>query len=105
MHRILQTLHEHAGELIHELTDGVGLTEAEADEFLRQAGPALVASCVWQSSTLPPDRLANPAGARDVLAGMSGDRLASEVGVGLRTIVPSVLRATYSNGGTRRLEA
>ena len=112
MHRILQTLHEHAGELIHELTDGVGLTEAEADEFLRQAGPALVASCVWQSSTLPPDRLANPAGARDVLAGMSGDRLAAEVGVsparawdGLRTIVPSVLRATYSNGGTRRLEA
>jgi hypothetical protein len=102
MHLILKTLHDHSGELIHELTDEVGLTESEAKEFLRRAGPALVASCVWQSSTLTPDRLGLPSSVRDVLAGMSGERLAAEVGLssarawdGLRMVVPAVLRATY----------
>ncbi len=108
MHEILKTLDEHSGELIHELTDEVGLTESEAREFLRQAGPAVVASFVWRSSTLAPDRLGTLDSAREVLSFMSGDRLAQQVGLssrrtwdGLRALVPAVLRATYPESGGR----
>jgi len=108
LHETLRTLAEHSGELIDELTDQVGMTEAEAREFLRRAGPALVASFVWQSSTLTPERFATPDSARDVLSFMSGDRLAEQVGLtsrrawdGLRTLVPAVLRATYPEPGGR----
>jgi hypothetical protein len=100
MHRILDTLESHSGEFIHELEDGAGLTESEATALLREAGPVLLASYVWQSSTRTPEELGSPSSARDLLACMSGQRLASKVGLstartwdGLRTLVPAVLRA------------
>ena len=102
MHEILKTLDEHSGELIHELTDEVGLTETEAREFLRQA------SFVGQSPRIAPERLATPDSVRDVLTFMSGDRLARQTGIssrrawdGLRALVPAVLRATYPESGGR----
>ena len=100
MHQIKRTLEEHSDELIDELTDGIGLTQTEAVLFLREAGPALIASYVWHSSTLPPSGLATEQGARELLSGMSGRHLAPRVGLssartwdGLRALVPAVLRA------------
>jgi hypothetical protein len=104
MHRILQTLENHSGELIHELEDEVGLTEAEATVFLREAAPELLASYVWQSSRRTPEELESPSCTRDLLASMSGARLASRVGLssartwdGLRALVPAVLRAAHAD--------
>ena len=101
MHQILKTLEEHSSELIDELTDGIGLTETEAAVFLREAGPALIASYVWRSSTLSPGAMASPNGARELLSGISGRQLAPRVGLssartwdGLRALVPAVLRVT-----------
>jgi hypothetical protein len=100
MHQIMRTLEEHSDELIDELTDGIGLTQTEAVLFLREAGPALIASYVWQSSILPPSGLATEHGARELLSGISGRDLAPRVGLssartwdGLRALVPAVLRA------------
>ena len=101
MHQILRTLEQHSDALIDELADEVGFTETEAVLFLREVTPDLLASYVWQSSQLTPERLAQPDVSRDVLGSMSGDRLAPRVGLssartwaGLRALVPAVLRAT-----------
>jgi hypothetical protein len=104
MHRILETLESHSGEFIHELEDEVGLTESEAVALLREAGPVLLASYVWHSSTRTPEEFGTPSSARDVLASMSGESLASKVGLssartwdGLRALVPAVLRAAHED--------
>ena len=106
MHKILETLEQHSGELIHELSDEVGFTETEAAVFLKEATPDLLASYVWQSARFSSGRAAPPVVAREVLGSMNGERLAPRVGqsssrtwAGLRALVPAVLRASSAEPG------
>ena len=94
-----RALHDRSGELMHRLTGDVGFTEPQAEEFLRVAGPAVLASYQWQADALQRTGLSRTDAARDLLAAIPGNQLASTVGVsprtawdGLRTLIPSILQ-------------
>lgn len=99
-----RALREHGDSLTHQLADTVGLSRREAEVFLREAGSALLDSWRWQSDRLGGDPVRSKDGVRDLLAGISGRRLAPRVGLssertweGLRALVPAVVRATAAS--------
>lgn len=103
MELLERALHEHGERLAGQLADAVGLSPEQAELFLREAGPALVDSWRWQADRLGADGAPSEDGARDLLAGISGRRLAPRVGLtsertweGLRALVPAVLRASFA---------
>jgi hypothetical protein len=106
MDLIERALSEHGASLAGQLADVVGLTRQEAEVFLREAGPALIDSWRWQADRMGADVVHSQDGVRDLLAGISGRRLAPRVGLtsertweGLRVLVPAVVRASVSTPG------
>ena len=94
-----RALQDRSGELMHRLTGDVGFTEPQAEEFLRVAGSAVVASYEWQAEALHRTGLSTADAASELLAAIPGNRLASTIGVssrtawdGLRTLIPSILQ-------------
>ena len=90
---------------MQHLTCEAGFSARQAERFLGAAGPALVRSYEWQADALGPDPLGTPANVRELLSGISGRAVASEVGLsteqtwdGLRTLVPAVLRPAAQAG-------
>lgn len=97
---VQKVLSEQSSELVQVLTRDTGMSRRQAELFLREAGPALVASYRWQEEELAPEGLASPTAARDILSGISGRALAPKVGLssertwdGLRSLVPAVVRS------------
>jgi hypothetical protein len=95
-----RALQDRSGELMHRLTGDVGFTRPQAEDFLRVAATALLASYEWQADHLERSGLSTTSAARDLLAAIPGDKLAAHVGVssrtawdGLRTLVPSILES------------
>ena len=98
-----RVLHEHGESLADQLARTMGLSEAQAEIFLREAGSALIDSWRWQADRMGAESVCSEDGVRDLLSGISGRRLAPRVGLtsertweGLRTLVPAVLRASVS---------
>lgn len=96
-----RVLDENSGKLLDALRGEAGFTMAQAEAFLREAGPALIESYQWQAADLQAAHLGSPAAVRDLLAGISGRTLASRVGLssartwdGLRVLVPAAVCAS-----------
>jgi len=94
-----RALQDRSGELMHRLTDDVGFTEPQAEEFLRVAGSAVMASYEWQADALNRTGISTADAARELLSAIPGHRLATTIGVsprtawdGLRTLIPSILQ-------------
>lgn len=98
MDHVEDVLREHSAELIDLLRGDTGLTPSQARDFFQLAGPALVESWRWWShSNGRSPAHARPA-AREILALMPGNSLATATGLeparawqGLRTMVPAVV--------------
>ncbi len=99
-----RVLDERAGELARSLME-LGFTRDEAERFVAHAGPALMQSYAWQADRFRRAGLSTDDVAGDVLAGISGRRLASRLGLsegktwaGLRELVPEVVSASRGRG-------
>jgi hypothetical protein len=98
-----RALKNRSRELARRLTVEAGFSSIQAERFLGAAGQALVRSYEWQADALGPDSLREATTARELLSGISGRAVATEVGLsieqawaGLRALVPEVLRSVAS---------
>jgi hypothetical protein len=114
MQALERVLAQRTGELVEILVQRADLSRERAERFVSVAGPDVVASFRWQVREAGPQRLGAPSTARNVLNTMGATRIAvdlgmtrAEVWVGLRTLVPGLLRmagraqAEYQASSTR----